>query len=79
MLAPDHPMRNAAREALALTNYVAGDGEAALGLYNAILDDPETTQDVGSRAAVAAAQLAAEGVELPEAGSAGAESETAGE
>lgn len=79
MLAPDHPMRNAAREALALTNYVAGEGEAALSLYNAILDDPETTQDIGSRAAIAAAQLASEGVALPVAAAAGAETETAGE
>jgi len=67
MLFPDHPLRNAAREALGLANYKAGDTEAALGLFTAILDDPSASQDIGLRASIYVSQLAAEGVAPPDA------------
>jgi hypothetical protein len=66
MLFPDHPMRNIAREVLGLANYRAGDLDAAMGLFRSILDDPQTSQQLGTRAAIYLAQLAAEGHTLPE-------------
>lgn len=66
MLFPDHPLRNIAREVLGLANYRAGDLDASMGLFRAILDDPLTSQQLGTRAAIYLAQLAAEGHTLPE-------------
>ncbi len=66
MLFPDHPMRNIAREALGLANYRAGDLDAAMGLFRAIVDDPQTSQQLGTRAAIYLAQLTAQGHTLPE-------------
>lgn len=66
MLFPDHPLRNIAREVLGLANYQAGDLDAATGLFRAILDDPLTSQQLGTRAAIYLAQLTAEGHTLPE-------------
>lgn len=65
LVSPDHPLRNSAREALGLANYQAGDAVAALGFFEAIVSDPLTARDIGSRASVYIAQLASEGVALP--------------
>lgn len=65
LVSPDHPLRNSAREALGLANYQAGDAIAALGFFEAIVSDPLTARDIGSRASVYIAQLASEGVALP--------------
>jgi len=61
LLAPDNPMRNAAREALGLTQYKAGDSNAALATFEQILADPQASRDLLARVQVYVAQLVAEG------------------
>lgn len=58
---PQNPMRNAAREALGLTQYKAGDINAALATFEAILNDVATSQELQSRVQIFVAQLIAEG------------------
>ena len=60
-LAPDSPMRNAAREVLGLTQYRAGALDAAMLTFEAIIDDPLSSQDLASRAQIYVQQLIAEG------------------
>jgi hypothetical protein len=61
LLAPENPMRNAAREAMGLAQYKAGDVNAALASFEAILADPVATQELRGRIQVYVAQLIAEG------------------
>jgi hypothetical protein len=61
LLTPDNPMRNAARETLGLTQYKAGDPNAALESFQTILDDPQASQELLARVQVYVAQLISEG------------------
>lgn len=63
LMAPDNPMRNAAREAVGLTQYKAGDLNAGLATFETILNDPLTSQDVRGRIQIYIAQLIAQGAE----------------
>jgi hypothetical protein len=61
-----NPMRNAAREAIGLTQYKAGDLKAARATFEAIAADPMISQNVAGRIQLYLAQLTAEGVAPPE-------------
>jgi hypothetical protein len=61
LLTPDNPMRNAARETLGLTQYKAGEANAALESFQAILSDPRASQELLARVQVYVAQLISEG------------------
>jgi hypothetical protein len=58
---PQNPLRNAAREAIGLTQYKAGDADAALATFREVLADPQAGQDLRGRVDVYAAQLVAMG------------------
>lgn len=59
------PMRNAAREALGLTRYKAGDLVGARQSFEDAANDPQASQEQRSRLTVYLAQLVAEGVAPP--------------
>lgn len=61
-----NPMRNAAREAIGLTQYKAGDVNAALATFEQILVDPLAGNDVRSRVQLYAGQLVALGATGPD-------------
>lgn len=63
---PENPLRNAAREAIGLAQYKAGDLNGALATFNAIVDDPLATSDLRQRVQVFALQLVSEGARTPE-------------
>jgi hypothetical protein len=65
MQSPDHPMRNAAREAIGLVNYQVGDLGAARDAFSQIVNDPASAQDIAQRASIFLEQLTAEGVSAP--------------
>jgi hypothetical protein len=58
---PDSALRGAAREAIGLTQYKAGDLAAALVTFREIGADPQTGQDLRGRVEIFAAQLQAMG------------------
>jgi hypothetical protein len=58
-------MRNAAREALGLTKYKAGDLAGARQSFEDAANDPQASQELRSRLTVYLAQLVAEGVAPP--------------
>lgn len=60
-IAPDSPMRNAAREVLGLAQYKAGELDAAMATFAAIMDDPLALRDLQSRVQIYIQQLLAEG------------------
>jgi hypothetical protein len=60
-IAPDSPMRNAAREVLGLTQYKAGQLDAAMTTFQAIISDPLASRDAQSRVQLFIQQLLAEG------------------
>ena len=60
-IAPDSPMRNAAREVLGLTQYKAGQLDAAMTTFQAIIDDPLASRDLQGRVHLYVQQLLAEG------------------
>jgi len=64
-LTPGSPMRNAAREVMGLTQYKAHKLDDALASFQAILDDPLSTQDLRSRIQIYVLQLQAEGARAP--------------
>lgn len=59
------PLRNAAREALALTKYKAGDLDGARADLEAVLNDPMASQETRGRLQVYVQQLIAEGAKAP--------------
>ena len=63
---PQSPMRNAAREAIGLTQYQAGDLAGALATFQEVLADPDAGQDLTGRIQIYAAQLEAMGAAAPE-------------
>jgi len=67
LLAPENGMRNAAREALGLAQYKAGDLDAARKTFEEITADPRASRGVVNRAQLYLAQLVSEGVVAPEA------------
>jgi hypothetical protein len=60
-IAPDSPMRNAAREVLGLTQYKAGQLDAAMTTFQSIISDPLASRDAQSRVQLFIQQLLAEG------------------
>ena len=60
-IAPDSPMRNAAREVLGLAQYKAGQLDKAMTTFQAIIDDPYASRDLQSRTQLYIQQLLAEG------------------
>lgn len=60
-LTPASPMRNAAREVLALTEYKAGKLDDAMKNFQDILADPSTSRDTQGRVQIYMLQLQAEG------------------
>jgi hypothetical protein len=60
-MTPDAPLRNAAREVLGLTQYKAGQLDAAMTTLQALVDDPLTSNDLRNRAQIYVQQLLAEG------------------
>lgn len=67
------PMRNAAREALGLVKYKAGDLAGARQSFEDAANDPLASQELRSRLNIYLAQLVAEGVAAPVAEAAAAE------
>jgi hypothetical protein len=63
---PDNPMRNAAREAIGLTQYKAGDLDAALQTFTDISNDPLAGSDQDQRMRIYIAQLTAMGAQSAE-------------
>lgn len=74
---PDNPMRNAAREAIGLTQYKAGDLSAAVATFGQILADPVVGQEARSRADMYMAQLISQGAAATPTDEAAAEAEPA--
>ena len=72
LLASDNPLRNSARETLGLAQYKSGDLAGALDSFEAILNDPISSQETRGRIQVYIGQLAAEGVSPPAADAAAA-------
>ena len=72
LVAPPNPMRNAAREAIGLTKYKAGDLNGALAEFEAVLADPGTSPEVLTRLQIFIAQLKALGAAAPATDAAGA-------
>jgi hypothetical protein len=60
-----NPMRNAAREALGLVKYKAGDLEGAMKSFSDVVADPLASQELRQRVQVYIAQLVAQGVVDP--------------
>lgn len=65
LIAADNPLRNAAREALGLTQYKAGKLDDARATFQSIMDDPQAPQDVRGRIQLFLAQLQSEGAVAP--------------
>lgn len=66
LITPEDPMRNAAREAVGLAQYKAGDLDAALATFKEISADPQVPQQMLLRVALYTGQLAAEGAKSPD-------------
>ncbi|RYE11417.1 MAG: tetratricopeptide repeat protein [Hyphomicrobiales bacterium] len=64
-IAPDSPLRNAAREVLGLAQYKAGQLDAAMTTFTAIVDDPLAARDLTGRVQIYIQQLLAEGATAP--------------
>ncbi len=67
LIAPVNPLRNAAREALGLVKYRAGDIDGARTEFEAILGDPLSSQESRNRLQIYLRQLIAEGAVDPKA------------
>lgn len=61
LVTPDNPMRSPAREAIGLTQYQAGEFDAALATFEDVLSDPLTGPEIRERVQIYAAQLVALG------------------
>lgn len=57
-----HPMRHAAREAVGLAHYNAGEFVEARGLFDLIAADPTTPRDLSARVSLYLGQLTSQGV-----------------
>jgi hypothetical protein len=66
LLATGHPLSSVAHETVGLAHYQAGDAKAAQTEFQAILDDPQASTSITSRAQIFLDQLIAEGVNDPE-------------
>ncbi|WDR03596.1 tetratricopeptide repeat protein [Devosia algicola] len=67
LAAESGPMRNAAREALGLAQYKAGDFAAARDSFQSVIDDPRSQSSVRNRMSYYIAQLLSEGAIAPDA------------
>ncbi len=63
---PESPLRNAAREALGLAQFRAGDLLAARTTFQSVIDDPLAAPDLIERMRIYVAQLIAMGAQTPE-------------
>lgn len=61
LISPEHPMRNAAREAIGLTHYAAGDPGSARNIFEEIAADPTGSLEALGRIQLYLAQLTSEG------------------
>lgn len=66
LISADNSLRNAAREMLGLTQYAAGDSDAARATFRAIFDDTGAAAEQLQRVQLYDAQLQAEGAADPE-------------
>lgn len=66
LMSPDNALRNAAREIFGLTQYAAGDADAARVTFRAIFDDNLASREQLQRVQLYDAQLQAEGAADPE-------------
>lgn len=66
LVTPEDPMRNAAREAIGLAQYKAGQLDAALKTFKEISADQQAPRDMLIRAALYEGQLVAQGAKAPE-------------
>lgn len=64
LMTPGSPMRDSAREAMALTQYKAGKLDDAMANFQAILDDPQSSRDMQGAVQIYLAQLQAEGAKV---------------
>ena len=64
LMTPASPMRDSAREAMALTQYNAGKLDDAMANFQAILDDPQSSRDMQGAVQIYLAQLQAEGAKV---------------
>ena len=64
LMTPASPMRDSAREAMALTQYKAGKLDDAMANFQAILDDPQSSRDMQGAVQIYLAQLQAEGAKV---------------
>lgn len=65
LITPDNPLRNAAREAIGLADYVKKDYNGALKMFQAVIDDPNAPQGIRGRMRLFSEQLIAQGATLP--------------
>lgn len=72
---PDSPLRNAAREALGLAKYQAGDLVGAVAEFDAAIADPAISQELRTRVEIYRNQLIAQGAPEPVADTATVEPE----
>lgn len=79
LASPESPMRNAAREAIGLTQYEAGDLAAAKATFEQITADPLAGQEVRGRVELYIAQLVAMGANETSSAAAPAEDAAVGE
>jgi hypothetical protein len=80
LISPDNAMRNSAREMLGLTQYAAGDLDAARATFEQIVSEPTVAQQTAQRIQLYIAQLISEGAAAPNvAETAAGDSETAAE
>ncbi|MEP7241286.1 MAG: tetratricopeptide repeat protein [Devosia sp.] len=73
LVAASSPLRNAAREALGLTQYKAGKLDDAMTTFQAIIDDTQVNRDIQSRVGLYQQQMLAEGAKPIVSASAAAE------
>lgn len=76
LIAPDNSLRNTAREALGLTQYAAGELDAARVTFEQILADPTGGADALGRVQIYVSQLISEGAVDPNAAPVVADTET---
>jgi hypothetical protein len=65
LLAPDDPLRNAARETIGLAQYKAGDLDGARDSFEAVINDPLAANEARGRMELYVAQLVAQGAKPP--------------
>lgn len=78
LIAPDNPMRSSAREILGLTQYAAGDLDAARATFERMTADSAGSSQAIQRVRIYVAQLVAQGAAAPESQTADEAAEASG-